>query len=268
MRTPQCGVSYRDSSLDNNKKWDLQGNNITTIYETDFQDLAKLKILQLTNNAIHTIEREAFQDLINLERLRLNGNSIRHIPENLFSTVPNLFRLDLSHNLVSVIGRKTLKGVSSLKTLQLDNNQITCVDEAAFRHLKDLEILTLNNNNLTFLGKETFGNLFRLRTLRLNDNLFHCDCQLSWLARYLRHSPRLAQYTRCHSPTHLKGHSVVELKDTDFKCSGLVERAVTGECASESQCPHPCRCAEGIVDCRGKGLTQIPDHLPEGTTEL
>ncbi|VEN60136.1 unnamed protein product, partial [Callosobruchus maculatus] len=199
---------------------DLQGNNITTIYETDFQDLAKLKIL------------------------------------------------DLSHNLVSVIGRKTLKGVPSLKTLQLDNNQITCIDEGAFRHLKDLEILTLNNNNLTFLSKETFGNLFRLRTLRLNDNLFHCDCQLSWLARYLRHSPRLAQYTRCHSPTHLKGHSVVELKDTDFKCSGLVERAVTGECISESQCPHPCRCAEGIVDCRGKGLTQVPDHLPEGTTEL
>lgn len=48
---------------------------------------------------------------------------------------------------------------------------------------------------------------------------------------------------------------------------GLVERP-SGECQSEPQCPHPCRCADGIVDCREKALTKIPDHLPEGTTEL
>lgn len=49
---------------------------------------------------------------------------------------------------------------------------------------------------------------------------------------------------------------------------GLVEKAISGECISEPQCPHPCRCAEGIVDCREKALTKIPEHLPEGTTEL
>lgn len=49
---------------------------------------------------------------------------------------------------------------------------------------------------------------------------------------------------------------------------GLVERALNGECISEPQCPHPCRCANGIVDCREKGLTKVPDHLPEGIIEL
>lgn len=49
--------------------------------------------------------------------------------------------------------------------------------------------------------------------------------------------------------------------------SGLAERQ-NGECQSEPQCPHPCRCADGIVDCREKALKKVPDHLPEGTTEL
>lgn len=53
-----------------------------------------------------------------------------------------------------------------------------------------------------------------------------------------------------------------------FFIKGLVERAINGECISEPQCPHPCRCADGIVDCREKGLTLVPDHLPEGTTEV
>ncbi|XP_044259557.1 protein slit isoform X2 [Tribolium madens] len=250
------------------ERLDLQGNNITVLFESDFQDLGKLRILQLTDNQIHTIERDAFQDLVNLERLRLNGNYIRHIPDNLFSTTPNLFRLDISHNLISVIGRKTLRGITTIKNLQLDNNRITCIDDQALRSFKDLEILTLNNNNLTWIGKDMFSNMFRLRTLRLSDNLLHCDCQLSWLARYLRHSPRLAQYTRCHSPNHLKGQNIADLQDQEFKCSGLAERAINGECISEPECPHPCRCADGIVDCREKGLTKVPDHLPEGTTEL
>ena len=49
--------------------------------------------------------------------------------------------------------------------------------------------------------------------------------------------------------------------------AGLVERP-SGECVSEPQCPHPCRCADGIVDCQEKALTKVPDHLPEATTEL
>ncbi|XP_025828902.1 protein slit isoform X2 [Agrilus planipennis] len=263
------GLTQVPGNLPNDiEKLDLQGNNITVILESDFERLGKLRVLQLTDNQIHTIERDAFQDVINLERLRLNGNNLRHIPDNLFSAMSNLFRLDLSHNLLTVIGRKTLRGISAVKHLQLDNNHLTCIDDSALRSFKDLEILTLNNNNLTWIGKDMFSNMFRLRTLRLNDNLFHCDCQLSWLARYLRHSTRLGQYTRCHSPSNLKGQNIADLQEQDFKCSGLVEKAISGECISEPLCPHPCRCADGIVDCREKALPKVPDHLPEGTTEL
>lgn len=79
---------------------------------------------------------------------------------------------------------------------------------------------TLNNNNITTLPREIFSGMPRIRALRLSDNPFTCDCHLSWLSRYLRNSPRLAPYTRCHSPSQLKGQSLAELHEHDFKCSG------------------------------------------------
>lgn len=106
-----------------------------------------------------------------------------------------------------------------------------------------------------------------MRTLRLSDNNLMCDCHLAWLARWLRKFPRLALYTRCYLPEELKGQNVADLHDQEFKCTSLTERSY-GECETEPICPHPCRCSEGIVDCRNKGLIKIPIGLPEGMTEL
>ncbi|KAK9745235.1 Leucine rich repeat [Popillia japonica] len=281
-------VNNRDSKIFNQNiialtKKDLQGNNITTLFENDFQHLGKLRILQLTDNQIHTVEKDSFKNLVNLERLRLNENKVRRLPDNLFATLPNLFRLDLSHNLITVIGRRTLKGIAAIKNLQLDNNHITCIDDQALKVFnitciddqalkvfKDLEILTLNHNNLTWIGKDMFSNLFRLRILKLNDNLFHCDCQLACMVSKI--SPALHKISSVHQMSFPKlsqrGQNIAELRDQEFKCSGLVERTVNGECIHEPQCPHQCECDNGIVDCRGKGLTKIPDHFPEGIQEL
>lgn len=52
-----------------------------------------------------------------------------------------------------------------------------------------------------------------------------------------------------------------------FPCVGLTEHAPI-ECGGRSLCPHPCRCAEGIVDCREKSLSTVPLTLPEDTTEM
>lgn len=79
---------------------------------------------------------------------------------------------------------------------------------------------TLNNNNLTTLPHNVFNGLSRLRALRLSDNPLSCDCHLSWLSRFLRSAPRLAPYTRCQSPSQLKGQNVADLHDQEFKCSG------------------------------------------------
>ncbi|KAK0169618.1 hypothetical protein PV327_011469, partial [Microctonus hyperodae] len=72
---------------------DLQGNNISVIFKTDFEDMATLHALQLSSNQIHTIERGAFKDLVAVEKLRLNNNQIRYLPDTLFSNMMNLRRL-------------------------------------------------------------------------------------------------------------------------------------------------------------------------------
>ncbi|KAL1130294.1 hypothetical protein AAG570_013232, partial [Ranatra chinensis] len=150
---------------------------------------------------------------------------------------------------------------------QLDNNLLTCVDEQAIKNLKELEVLTLNNNNLSWLAADIFSELVRLRALRLSENRLGCDCQLAWLAEWLRRHPRLALYTRCFSPNQLKGQTIADLHQQEFKCSGIEERGAR-ECQVEPRCPHQCRCADGIVDCREKALSNVPDHLPDSATEL
>lgn len=37
---------------------------------------------------------------------------------------------------------------------------------------------------------------------------------------------------------------------------------------ASGSCPPMCSCSNNIVDCRGRGLTAIPAHLPEGMTEM
>lgn len=49
--------------------------------------------------------------------------------------------------------------------------------------------------------------------------------------------------------------------------AGLTENAAI-ECGARTSCPHPCRCADGIVDCREKSLTTVPTSMPDDTTEL
>uniref|UniRef100_A0A672V2E4 Slit homolog 2 protein n=1 Tax=Strigops habroptila TaxID=2489341 RepID=A0A672V2E4_STRHB len=226
----------------NTERLDLNGNNITRITKTDFAGLRHLRVLQLMENKISTIERGAFQDLKELERLDLSENQIQAIP------------------------RKAFRGAVDIKNLQLDYNQISCIEDGAFRALRDLEVLTLNNNNITRLSVASFNHMPKLRTFRLHSNNLYCDCHLAWLSDWLRQRPRVGLYTQCMGPSHLRGHNVAEVQKREFVCSG--HQSFMAPSCSVLHCPTACTCSNNIVDCRGKGLTEIPTNLPETITEI
>ncbi|XP_074640928.1 slit homolog 2 protein-like [Tubulanus polymorphus] len=251
----------------NAKRLDLQGNNITVIRKTDFLGLRSLRILQLLDNQIYSIEKGAFADLVGMERLRLNRNKLTSIPDQLFATMAKLYRLDLSYNKLKMIGRKSLKGAPLLRNLQLDNNEIVCIAEEAIKMLKDMEILTINKNRITTLPRDVFSNMHKLRVTRVAHNNLVCDCHLSWLAKWLRTHPTLGLFTTCSEPNHLRNAEIAELQEADFTCNG-VENPHPPECVAQTTCPGQCICSNGIVDCRDKGLTEIPDDIPEIATEL
>ena len=39
-------------------------------------------------------------------------------------------------------------------------------------------------------------------------------------------------------------------------------------CEDDPSCPAQCTCKGTVIDCSGKGLTEIPQELPLYTTEL
>ncbi|KAM6221925.1 slit homolog 2 protein isoform 2-T2 [Rhynchocyon petersi] len=262
----------------NTERLDLNGNNITRITKTDFAGLKHLRVLQLMENRISSIEKGAFQDLKELERLRLNKNHLQLVPELLFLGTPKLYRLDLSENQIEAIPRKAFRGAVDIKNLQLDYNKINCIEDGVFRALRDLEVLTLNNNNITRLSVASFNHMPKLRTFRLHSNNLYCDCHLAWLSDWLRQRPRVGLYTQCMAPAPLKGHNVAEVQKREFLCSGKAEKnlytvclthqSFLGPSCSVLHCPAVCTCSNNIVDCRGKGLTEIPLNLPETIAEM
>uniref|UniRef100_A0A3Q2P162 Slit homolog 3 (Drosophila) n=1 Tax=Fundulus heteroclitus TaxID=8078 RepID=A0A3Q2P162_FUNHE len=248
------------------ERLDLNRNNITRITKVDFSGLKNLRILHLEDNQISVIERGAFQDLRLLERLRLNRNKLQVLPELLFQSNPKLGRVDLSENQIQAVPRKAFRGITNVKNLQLDSNHISCIEDGAFRALRDLEILTLNNNNITLIPLSSFNHMPKLRTLRLHSNGLHCDCHLAWLSDWLRARRGLAPFTQCMSPAQMRGLNVPDVQKKDFLCPAQTEaRACTPQVAV---CPPSCSCNNNIVDCRRKGLTEIPANLPEGIVEI
>lgn len=222
---------------------DLQGNNISIVFQSDFQSLKDLKTLQLSENLIHTIERDAFLELNALERL------------------------DLSRNELTAISRRTFRGLTALKSLHLDGNHLKCIDEKALENLKSLEVLTLNNNNLTYLSVEPAA-ITRLNTLRLSDNPVVCDCRVARLSTAVRAAGILGVGARCQAPAALRGALLTDLETHQLICSGPTT-AVTMECSAEPRCPPPCRCTpEGTVDCREKLLSELPATIPHRATEI
>ncbi|XP_038071184.1 slit homolog 1 protein-like [Patiria miniata] len=88
------GLQYVPVNIPSNtERLNLDGNNITKIRKGDFDNLRRLRVLQLTNNQIISIERGAFSDLRSVERMRLDGNQLQSLPELVFSSMDSLFRL-------------------------------------------------------------------------------------------------------------------------------------------------------------------------------
>uniref|UniRef100_A0A452SD00 Slit homolog 3 protein n=1 Tax=Ursus americanus TaxID=9643 RepID=A0A452SD00_URSAM len=146
---------------------------------------------------------------------------------------------------------------------QLDNNHISCIEDGAFRALRDLEILTLNNNNISRILVTSFNHMPKIRTLRLHSNHLYCDCHLAWLSDWLRQRRTIGQFTLCMAPVHLRGFNVADVQKKEYACPG--PHSEPPSCNANSiSCPSACTCSNNIVDCRGKGLTEIPANLPEG----
>uniref|UniRef100_UPI001EAEF203 slit homolog 1 protein-like n=1 Tax=Oncorhynchus gorbuscha TaxID=8017 RepID=UPI001EAEF203 len=172
--------------------------------------------------------------------------------------------------------RGLFEGLGSLELLLLNANKIHCIRATAFQDLENLALLSLYDNKIQTLAKGTFSPLHSIQTLHLAQNPFVCDCNLKWLADYLRSNPIETSGARCASPRRLANKRIGQIKSKKFRCSakeqyhipGTEDTRLNNECNSKPVCPAKCRCEANVVDCSNLRLTKFPQHLPASTTEL
>uniref|UniRef100_A0A672FWY5 Slit homolog 1b (Drosophila) n=1 Tax=Salarias fasciatus TaxID=181472 RepID=A0A672FWY5_SALFA len=200
--------------------------------------------IDLSNNQISEIAPDAFHGLRALNSLVLYGNKITELPAGVFD------------------------GLSSLELLLLNANKIHCIRATVFKDLENLALLSLYDNKIQSLAKGTFGSLHSIQTLHLAQNPFVCDCNVKWLADFLRSNPIETSGARCASPRRLANKRIAQIKSSKFRCSGTEDRRLSYECNSKPVCPAKCRCEANVVDCSNLRLTKFPEHLPPSTEEL
>uniref|UniRef100_A0A8C1Z2X8 Slit homolog 3 (Drosophila) n=1 Tax=Cyprinus carpio TaxID=7962 RepID=A0A8C1Z2X8_CYPCA len=161
-----------------------------------------------------------------------------HLPQNAFDR--NVKWLQTNPNISLFVFLISL-------SRDLSENQIQAVPRKAFRGITAVKNLQLDSNHISF------------PLPRLHSNSLHCDCHLSWLSDWLRQRRGLAPFTQCMAPAHMRGLNVPDVQKREFPRSCTPQASI---------CPAACTCNSNIVDCRKKGLTEIPANLPEGIVEM
>ena len=121
------------------------------------------------------------------------------------------------------------------------------------------------------LPKGLFEGTPNLASVHLDENPFVCDCKIFWLSKWLDDQGlNVGRPALCMEPFSYQGQRVVTLYNS-LTCEDFSEADLSASSCSSAAawtCPSPCKCSEGIADCRNKKLTAIPSHFPEDTTEM
>ncbi|XP_060766179.1 opticin [Neoarius graeffei] len=136
-------------------------NKITAVKAKDFLNLNQLKRIDLTGNQISELDEDAFRTLPQLQDLFLADNRIPSLPE-----LPATMRhIDVRNNHLTNAGmhREGFKEMKDLQFLYLSDNQLTHVPVLLPENLR---VLHLQNNNIQSLTEDTFCNSHDLSYIR------------------------------------------------------------------------------------------------------
>ncbi|XP_076364408.1 uncharacterized protein LOC143253850 isoform X2 [Tachypleus tridentatus] len=162
----------------------IRNSSLHVITGDLFQNMKKLKNLDLLDDKIVSIKDDAFRMLRNsLITLSLEGNALKGIPEAVNNlnkvqiislknneilelhsnvTLPNLKQLILTNNKMSEI--HSLGNFEKLENLYLDLNKIVYVEKSVLSNTSQLKTIYLNNNKIETLSStfctETLENLY------------------------------------------------------------------------------------------------------------
>ncbi|KAL4239484.1 hypothetical protein ACF0H5_000299 [Mactra antiquata] len=273
----------RNDSFDvlwNVKEIDLSNNNISVIESNAFGGMRGLEILYLSNNSITALPVGLFYNKLWLKKIDLSYNLITKIPREVLDfNMPRLEHVILQHNLLtSYEPWSVFRNNISMFDVRF-NNISTFTNEYNWtydsRQVYDTAIADLRNNSIStwydwyvmqYKQANSSTNAVEAAVVELmidiRENPLMCDCNiynLIWRVKnsFFGWSGNEFLDIICQSPPQLFGKKVMyEIKMSEFICD------VT------DSCPVGCTCEDRPdsrtlnVDCRGIGLTEVPDKVP------
>uniref|UniRef100_A0A1B6IEX1 LRRCT domain-containing protein n=1 Tax=Homalodisca liturata TaxID=320908 RepID=A0A1B6IEX1_9HEMI len=236
-------VLYNDTFLHLEYLRDLHLDYNPLVVNEDFSNalshLPELKLLNLAGAGLKSLPKDTFSGL-RLTKLLLNGNQFTQVPA-LSELGSSLRLLNINQNPISELDASSFSGLRSISEIVVSgmpklstvkagtfsnlenlrvvscsyNPELTSVDEAAFwdktvKHFT-LQEVYLNDNALQTIRK-TLLPWIKMSKVTLDGNRWVCDCQLHWLAKFLRNRnatvDRLMD-VKCWDPPWLNGTQMV-----------------------------------------------------------
>lgn len=150
-----------------------------------FQQLKKLKTLDLHGNRLATLKRNQFRGLRDTEVLDISHNLIQKLDGSHIGDLTKLGWCNASHNQIGEIPRGMFARNTIIKVVHLDNNKIKKLDTNSFKGMRFLRRLYLQDNEIADVGRGTFAAVTRIGTVDLARNqITKVDYQMFQSVKY------------------------------------------------------------------------------------
>ncbi|XP_019634353.1 PREDICTED: reticulon-4 receptor-like 2 [Branchiostoma belcheri] len=223
---------------------DLEGNNITTLSQSDFSRYRSLTWLDLSSNQISIIHNKTFHNLTSLGGLYLHHNHLTTLSADIFEGLGNLEWLGLQNNNIHSIEAGTFNDTTKLSYLFLQNNNIGTITANIFGNLPQLKMLRLSHNDIKTFPVEALSNLnisalseltlysnkletlppmaydimASISTVHIGNNPWQCDCRMVPFKQRIDGSNSFENQIRCAGPANLQRQYLRDVNPEDLIC--------------------------------------------------
>lgn len=158
----------------------LNQNAIFKIYKDAFNDMPKLRLINLDSNNVAVIDTDWFKNCPKLHYLSFYNNAIEEVPERAFRHLEgvkeNPITIVLSSNHISNLSQRALAFFPWVKDIYLDDNFLKSIPEDVFEGVQSGVYLNLVDNNIVCLSKSLLEKLSIFQTVSLVNNPISDRC--------------------------------------------------------------------------------------------
>lgn len=130
---------------------------LVEVTRNNFKNIENIEVFHLVKSNFKYIEFDLFNDLKKLKEINLRGNKLVTLNSKTFSHLTNLETLVVSNNELVYIPKDFLKSSKRLTKVYLENNQIEAIGNMFENYWKNKQNIEFNLNNNSCVNK-TFHN--------------------------------------------------------------------------------------------------------------